>query len=70
MIVETIEITIAATIAVKKESIEKPDIIWAARYKSTAFMTKINSPRVTIVAGRVKKISKGLTNIFKIPKTI
>ena len=31
-----------------------------------AFITKRNKPNVTIVAGNVKKINKGRTNIFKI----
>lgn len=29
-----------------------------------AFITKINNPKVTIVAGSVKKIKSGLTIIF------
>lgn len=29
-----------------------------------AFITKINRPKVTIVAGNVKKINKGLTIMF------
>ena len=31
-----------------------------------AFITKRNNPKVTIVAGNVKKISNGRTNMFKI----
>jgi len=30
-----------------------------------AFITKRNNPNVTIVAGKVKKMSSGLTNTFK-----
>lgn len=35
----------------------------------TALITNKNSPKVTIVAGRVKKINNGLTVILNNPKT-
>jgi len=63
------KMTIEATRAVVKESIWKPLMNWAAIIRRMALITKIKSPRVTIVAGRVKKIRIGLTDIFKIPKT-
>ena len=35
-----------------------------------ALITKRNKPRVTIVAGIVRKIKIGFRNTFKIPKTV
>lgn len=42
----------------------KPSTNLSANNIITAFITKINKPKVTKVAGSVKKISKGLTIIF------
>ena len=50
--------------AAKKPDTAKPSINLSASSIITAFITKINKPKVTIVAGSVKKINKGLTIIF------
>lgn len=50
--------------AAKKPDTAKPSINLSARSIIIAFITKINKPNVTIVAGNVKKINKGLTIIF------
>jgi len=39
----------------------------ATNQNSSAFMTKMKNPRVTIVNGKVRIISTGLTNAFKTP---
>ena len=62
-------ITIAASIAVPKESIWKPFIKFEAIRRSKAFITKRKSPKVRMVAGSVSKIRTGLIRRFKIPST-
>lgn len=47
----------------------KPSIKLSANKIIQAFITKIKSPKVTMVAGSVKKIKSGLTIIFKIAIT-
>lgn len=50
--------------AVKKPETAKSSINLSANNIIMALITKRNKPRVTMVAGSVKKINKGLTNIF------
>ena len=50
--------------AVKKPETAKLSINLSANNIIMAFITKRNKPKVTMVAGNVKKINKGLTNIF------
>lgn len=67
---ETTDITTAAMIAVKKESILNPLTKWEVIRSNIALITKINSPRESMVAGRVKKTIKGFRSILRTPKTI
>ena len=48
----------------------KPGTIQPASSTIRAFIKKVNKPRVTIFKGRVRSRINGLTNKFKIPKTI
>jgi hypothetical protein len=50
--------------AVKKPETAKSSINLSANNIIMALITKRNKPRVTMVAGSVKKINRGLTNIF------
>ena len=50
--------------AAKNPETAKPSISLSANNMMMAFITKINNPKVTMVAGKVKKISKGFTIIF------
>lgn len=56
---------ILKTKAEKKLDTIKPPTKLAANRIIIALITNRNSPKVTIVAGNVKKINNGLTNIFK-----
>lgn len=56
---------ILKTNAEKKLDTIKPPTKFAASSIIIALITNRNSPKVTIVAGNVKKINNGLTNIFK-----
>lgn len=56
--------------AAKNPETAKPSISLSANNMITAFITKINKPKVTMVAGNVKKINKGLTIIFNNAITI
>ena len=51
--------------AEKKLVTTNPPTKLAAIKMMMAFITKRNNPKVTIVAGNVKKIKSGLTNMFK-----
>ena len=50
--------------AAQKPETAKPSTNLSAKIIITALITKINKPKVTRVAGSVKKINKGLTTIF------
>ena len=50
--------------AVKKPETAKSSINLSANNIIMALITKRNKPRVTMVAGSVKKINRGLTNMF------
>ena len=50
--------------AAKNPETAKPDTNLSAIKIIIALITKINKPKVTNVAGNVKKINKGLTTIF------
>ena len=50
--------------AAKNPETAKPATNLSANKIIIAFTTKINKPKVTIVAGNVKKINKGLTTMF------
>lgn len=54
------------TNAEKKLDTTKPPTKLAANKIITALITNKKSPNVTMVAGSVKNINNGLTNIFKI----
>ena len=62
-------ITSEAIIAVVKDSILNPSISFEAKISRTAFITKRNKPKLRIVAGRVKRISRGLIKMFRIART-
>ncbi len=53
----------------QKPETAKPSINLSAIKIMIALITKIKSPKVTMVAGNVKKINNGLTIIFKIAIT-
>ena len=55
--------------AVQKESTAKPPTILEHRIMIRALMTNKNNPKVTIVAGNVKKTSKGLIKVLSNPST-
>ena len=48
----------------KKLDTRNPPTKLAANKIITAFITNKNKPKVTMVAGKVKKIKSGLTNMF------
>lgn len=48
----------------QKPETAKPSTNLSAKIIITAFITKMNKPKVTKVAGSVKKIKSGLTIIF------
>ncbi len=50
--------------AAKNPETAKPSTNLSANNIMQALITKINKPKVTIVAGNVKKIKSGLTNMF------
>ena len=56
------------SMAVKKPLTEKPLTTEAANKISKAFITKVNSPRVKILIGKVIKIKTGLTKTLIMPK--
>jgi hypothetical protein len=58
------EMTMEAIIAVQKESILKPETIFEVIIRIIAFMTKVNSPKVRIVAGSVRSVRIGLRVMF------
>ena len=68
--VEVTEITSAASIPSKADSILIPETTKVASHKTTAFITIVNNPKVKIVIGRVSKIKIGFITIFKRPITI
>jgi hypothetical protein len=59
-----IDNSILKSSAVKNPETAKPATNLSANKIIIALITKINKPKVTIVAGNVKKINKGLTTIF------
>ena len=56
--------------AAKNPETAKPSTSLSANKIIIAFITKRNKPKVTIVAGNVKKIRSGLTTIFNMAITI
>jgi hypothetical protein len=60
---------ILKSIAVQKESTEKPPTILEQSKMMSAFTTKRNNPKVTIVTGKVKNTSNGFINVLSNPKT-
>ena len=61
--------TIAPMIAVAQRSILKLDIIPAASLKTMAFTTKVNSPRVRMLIGKVSRSKIGLKMALSKPTT-
>lgn len=55
--------------AVQKLDTAKPSINLSAKRMIKAFITKRNKPKVIMVTGKVKRMSNGFTNRFKIAKT-
>lgn len=53
------------TKAVKKPSTWKVGTNWSVKRIITALITNKNNPKVKMVAGKVKNINNGLTNMFK-----
>ena len=51
--------------AVKNPVTSKPSTSWSANKIMHALITKRNNPKVIMVAGKVKKIKSGRTNIFR-----
>lgn len=68
-IVETTVNTIAPKIAETHPSSLNPGTTADTINKTTAFTTKANSPKVTIVSGIVRKLKIGLIKVLTIPKT-
>lgn len=66
---EVTEITSAARTPDRKLSIIIPGTTNVARYKIAALITKVKSPRVKILIGKVSRIKIGLITIFKSPTT-
>jgi len=62
-------IMILAMRAVTNESILKPVINFEAITRRRALTTERISPRVKMVAGRVRRIRRGLTRILRIART-
>ena len=62
------EIKMLAKNAVQKLEIVKPLTTAETNIKTKALITKRNSPMVTTVNGKVKRISKGLTMAFAKPR--
>jgi hypothetical protein len=60
----------AAKMAGRKPSITIPGTTSAAKYKTTALITKINSPKVIKVMGKVRKSRIGLIKVLMTAKTI
>lgn len=53
----------------QKPSTVKPGTNLAANKTKIALITIVNNPKVKIFMGKVRRISKGLRKILKIPKT-
>lgn len=68
--VETTDRTIAASMAGKNPAMTIPLTNQAAIYKTTAFTTKANNPKVKTVNGKVNITSIGLMTAFITPRTI
>jgi hypothetical protein len=60
--------TILKSIAVQNPFTSKPWTTLDARSTSMALMTKVKSPSVRMVIGRVIRIRKGLINVLTIPR--
>jgi len=54
--------------AIQKLETENPSTNDATNKKSSALITKIKSPRVNIVIGRVKRMRTGRTRAFTTPR--
>ncbi len=54
--------------AIQKPSTEKPLMTEAANKISKALITKVNSPKVRILIGKVIKIKIGLSDMLTMPK--
>jgi hypothetical protein len=58
----------AAKKALQKLAISKPDTKPETAYRRKPFITKVKSPRVKIVMGKVKIIKTGLKTALRTPK--
>lgn len=67
---EAIERTIAPRIAGNQPSTENPGTNKVVILKTIAFTMKINSPKVRIVRGRVKRTRTGFINVLMTAKTM
>lgn len=67
---EVTEITRAAKTPDQKSSILIPGTINVARYNMAALITKVKSPKVKILIGRVSKIKIGFITILSSPTTM
>lgn len=67
--VETIEITTAARIADRAESTIMPVTTWEASHNTIAFITKVKSPKVRRLIGKVMNTKNGLIKILISPIT-
>ncbi len=68
--VEAIERTIAPRIAGIQPSTMKPGTKKVVILKTIALTTKMNSPKVITVSGKVKRSKTGLMNVFIMPRTM
>lgn len=57
------------TRADRKEPTEKPGTRALASIITRVLTTRVNSPRVTMVSGKVNSINSGLTKVFRRPRT-
>lgn len=68
--VEAIDKTIAPKIAGNHPSIFTPGTIAETINKTTALITKVNNPKLTMVSGADTKLKMGFIKVLTTPKTI
>ena len=68
--VDTIDSTIAPSMAVSIPSIINPGTTNVVRYNTTAFITNVKSPKVKKFIGSVIIVKIGLKNVLITPKTM
>ena len=64
------DVTTPKTKAIHKPESSNPGTIYAVNQIIPALITRVNSPRVKILIGKVKNTKTGFTKKFKTPVTI